>query len=139
MLRKLALDSGVASGRRGNTGAALSITARQLFIGILALAVLVRIGASLVQGNIVQPMPGVYDQVSYHALAQRVAGGQGFSFADAHWPATRAEEPTAHWSYLYTLYLSAIYSVFGTQPLIARLLQAISASLLQPWLTWRIG
>ncbi len=65
--------------------------------------------------------------------------GYGFSFAERHWPATPPGEPTAHWSYLYTLYLSAIYYLFGPQPVVARLLQAILAGTLQTWLTWQVG
>jgi 4-amino-4-deoxy-L-arabinose transferase-like glycosyltransferase len=65
--------------------------------------------------------------------------GFGFTFPSDHWPATRAGEPTAHWSYLYTLYLSLVYGIRGANPLAARLIQAVIAGLLQPWLTWRLA
>jgi hypothetical protein len=87
----------------------------------------------------VTDLPGIYDQLSYHALAQRVVDGHGFSFEEGHWPATRGGEPTAHWSYLYTLYLAAVYSLFGVQPLIARLIQAVTTGFLHTWLAWRVG
>ena len=33
---------------------------------------------------------------------------------------------TAHWSFLYTLYLTAVYALFGPNPLVARLIQAVA-------------
>ena len=65
--------------------------------------------------------------------------GYGFSFAEIHWPITAAGEPTAHWSYLYTLYLSALYAIAGPQPLVARLFQAVLAGILHCLFAWRIG
>jgi hypothetical protein len=81
----------------------------------------------------------VTDQVSYHALALRVLDGHGFSFATGWWPATRANQPTAHWSFLYVLFLAAVYSVAGPAPLAARLVQALIVGILHPILVWRIG
>jgi hypothetical protein len=108
-------------------------------VAIVLLAIVLRLLSALFQGNSVEPLPGIHDQVSYDALARRVIEGHGFSFATDHWPATRANEPTAHWSYLYTLYISATYLVSGAQPLVARLLQAVVVGLLHTWLVWRIG
>ncbi len=105
----------------------------------IGLAVFLRIGSALYQGNTVADLPGIYDQMSYHELAIRVADGHGFSFGEGHWPATPADEPTAHWSYLYTLYLSGIYRLVGVEPLLARLLQALIAGVLHTWLAYRIG
>lgn len=82
---------------------------------------------------------GTFDQVSYDALAQRVTGGYGFSFAQDNWPHARADQPTAFWSYIYTLYLAGIYGLFGHQPLLARLVQAVVVGILTPWLTFRIA
>jgi 4-amino-4-deoxy-L-arabinose transferase-like glycosyltransferase len=106
---------------------------------IVAVAVLLRIAAALYLGDQVVNLPGTQDQVSYDMLAQQVWSGQGFTVAEAWWPATRAGEPTAHWSYLYTLCLAAVYSLFGHHPLIARLIQAIVAGILMPWLAFRLG
>ncbi len=114
-------------------------TIKRLLAIILLLAVLVRVGSALFQGEAVETLPGVYDQVSYDGLARRVLDGHGFSFGEDHWPATRAGEPTAHWSFLYTLYLAGVYALFGAHPLIARLIQAVIAGLLHTWLAWRIG
>ena len=65
--------------------------------------------------------------------------GYGFSFGKGWWPATRAGEPTAHWSYLYTLYLAAVYTLVGSRPIVARLIQALIGGMLHSWLTWRLG
>ena len=73
-----------------------------------------------------------------HAGAAGCAG-HGFSFAVNSWPYARANQPTAFWSYLYTLYLAAVYALFGHHPLVARLIQAVAVGLLMPWLIYRIG
>jgi hypothetical protein len=106
---------------------------------ILALAVVARLGVALLMGNSVVALPGIADQVSYHALAQRVATGHGFSFGSYWWPSTPADAPTAFWSYLYTLALAAFYFVGGIHPLIPRLFQAVAAGLLLPWLSYRVS
>jgi hypothetical protein len=109
-----------------------------LFV-ILTVAVLLRLAAALYLGNTVEVLPGTFDQVSYHALALRVLGGHGFSFGQASWPMTAADAPTAHWSFLYTLYLSAVYALFGPNPLAARIIQAVAVGLLHPFLAYLIG
>ncbi|MEZ4661989.1 MAG: hypothetical protein R2911_30945 [Caldilineaceae bacterium] len=86
---------------------------------IMVVAVVLRAAAAFYHGNTVEVLPGIHDQISYHALAQRVIDGYGFSFAEMHWPLTRPGEPTAHWSFLYTLYLAAVYVVCGVTPLAA--------------------
>ncbi|MCB0216508.1 MAG: glycosyltransferase family 39 protein [Chloroflexi bacterium] len=100
---------------------------------------LLRLAAALYLGNEVVPLPGSYDQISYDALAQRVASGHGFSFDRVWWPATRAEAPTAHWSFLYTGLLAGVYALLGHQPLVARLLQAGLVGLLLPWGSWHLA
>jgi len=106
---------------------------------IVSVAVLLRLVMVFYLGDEVVVLPGTTDQVSYDMLAQRVIAGHGFTVAEAWWPATPAGEPTAHWSYFYTLYLAAIYSLVGYHPLVARLLQAILAGVLMPWLVYRLG
>jgi 4-amino-4-deoxy-L-arabinose transferase-like glycosyltransferase len=106
---------------------------------IIVVAVILRVGASLYMGDRVQDLPGIYDQISYDRLAQNLLAGHGFSFDVDWWPATRAGEPTAHWSYLMTSYLFIVYKVFGYHPLMARLIQAILAGILMPWLTFLLG
>ena len=106
---------------------------------IVALSVALRLTSAFLQGNHIETLPGIYDQHSYDALARRVLGGHGFTFATDWWPATRAGEPTAHWSYLYTLYLAIVYQLFGSHPLAARLIQVLVAGVLHPWFAWRLG
>lgn len=108
-------------------------------IAIVVVSVLLRAGVALVMGNQIEPLPGIQDQESYHMLAQRVLQGHGFTVAEDWWPLTRAGEPTAHWSYLYTLYLVGVYAAFGVQPLAPRLLQALIVGVMWPLLAYRLG
>ncbi len=117
----------------------LSQNKTRLLILILAVGVIVRAGAAIYLGNQVEPVSGAADQVSYHNLALRVLDGHGFTFGEDWWPATPAGAPTAHWSYLYTLYLVAVYWLFGPNPLVARLIQAGIVGLLQPYLALLLG
>jgi 4-amino-4-deoxy-L-arabinose transferase-like glycosyltransferase len=107
---------------------------------ILAISVALRVGVALALGNTLEETRGgTYDQVSYDALAQRVVDGYGFSFAVDWWPYAKGNQPTAFWSYLYTLFLAAIYAIVGHYPLAARLIQAVVVGVLMPWLVYRIG
>jgi hypothetical protein len=114
-------------------------THKRWLYGILFFAVAIRIVSAVYQGDTVPDSPGIHDQISYDRLARRVAQGHGFSFSENHWPATPAGEPTAHWSYIYTLFIAAAYAVFGFHPLIARLIQSVLAGILHAWLACRIG
>ena len=124
---------------RENPSSLPPVGSRRPVIAIVVLSVLLRLGSAFYQGNGVEALPGVHDQVTYHTLATRVLEGHGFSFATNWWPATQAGSPTAHWSYLYTLYLVFVYLVFGTNPLVARIIQSLVVGVLHPWLCWRIG
>lgn len=106
---------------------------------ILTVAVFLRVMVALAMGDTVVALPGIFDQVSYHNLALRVVGGHGFSFGELWWPITPADAPTAHWSFLYTLYLSLMYFLFGPHPLAARILQAVIVGILHPYIAFRIG
>ncbi len=111
----------------------------QILIAILTVSVLARIAASFYIGNGITELPGVSDQISYHSLALRLLHGKGFSFPVNWWPATHAGDPTAHWSFLYTFFVTAIYGVFGEAPLAVRLIQSILVGILQPILVYQIG
>lgn len=108
-------------------------------IAIILVSVLLRILIAFSMGNKVMDLPGIFDQISYHKLALRVLDGNGFTFGELWWPITRAGEPTAHWSFPYTLYLAGTYSLFGVYPVIARILQAVVVGMLHPYITYRIG
>ena len=106
----------------------------------IGVSLALRLGMAFYLGNSLDELRGgIFDQISYDALARRVLAGYGFSFGRDWWPMTAANAPTAHWSFLYTLYLAAVYGVFGPFPLAARLIQAVTAGIAMPWLTYRIG
>lgn len=111
----------------------------QPLTAIIFVSVLLRVAVAIYMGNQVVELPGIFDQVSYHNLALRVLGGHGFTFGEMWWPITRAGEPTAHWSFPYTLYLAGTYALFGVYPVVARILQAVVVGILHPYITYRIG
>lgn len=115
------------------------VSAQNVLLAIMIVATLLRLISASLQGNTVTKLPGIYDQISYDSLARRLVDGYGFSFAEQHWPITPAGEPTAHWSFLYSFYLAGIYALFGPQPLIARLLQAVLVGCLQTYVMYLIG
>ena len=115
------------------------IQSYHILIGIVIVSVILRVAVALYLGNEVVELPGTFDQISYHQLALRVLGGHGFSFGEPWWPATRANEPTAHWSFLYTLYLTAVYTLAGPNPIVARIIQAIAVGILMPLLVYRLS
>jgi 4-amino-4-deoxy-L-arabinose transferase-like glycosyltransferase len=106
---------------------------------ILLISIILRVAAAIYLDGQSLILPGTYDQVSYHNLALRVLDGHGFSFDRFWWPITRAGEPTAHWSYPYTLFLTAVYWLFGPHTIVARLIQAIAVGLLHPLVTYHLG
>ncbi len=110
-----------------------------LLLAILILAVALRVALALYLGDsLADARGGTYDQISYDALARRLATGHGFSFQENWWPYARAGQPTSFWSYLYTLYLAAVYTLFGHSPLMARLIQSVIVGILTPALTYRL-
>lgn len=115
------------------------VSTQNVLLAIIFSAILLRLLSAFLQGNIVTVLPGIYDQISYDSLARRLNTGYGFSFGEMHWPITAANEPTAHWSFLYTFYLAGIYALFGPEPLVARVLQTILVGGLQTYIIYRIG
>jgi 4-amino-4-deoxy-L-arabinose transferase-like glycosyltransferase len=116
----------------------LTSNSRQWLIVIILVALILRIGTAIWLGDSAEPISGAFDQYSYDALAQRVLAGKGFSFPTHWYPFTLPDEPTAHWSYVYTLYLAAVYAIAGHHPLVARVIQVGIASL-HIGLIFRIG
>ena len=110
---------------------------RLILLAILLLSVLLRVGVALYLGD---STPPAKDETSYSTLAARLAAGHGFSFDRPWYPFTAAEAPTAHWSFLETIYLGGIYAAGGgVHPLSARLLTALLCGILMPWLTYRLA
>jgi hypothetical protein len=106
---------------------------------ILLLAVVLRIGVALYLGDVVDAPPLLTDQRSYHALGARLLGGYGFSFERAWYPFTPAGAPTAHWSFLYSLFAAAVYGIFGVHPLAIRLVGAVVSGVLLPLMGYRLA
>jgi 4-amino-4-deoxy-L-arabinose transferase-like glycosyltransferase len=111
----------------------------QLLTLILVAAMLIRIPVALLMGDQVTVLPGIQDQVSYDALARSLLDGRGYSFTEKWYPFTPANTPTAHWSFLYPLYLAGVYALTGYHPLAARLLQGAIGGALLSWLVYKIG
>jgi hypothetical protein len=106
---------------------------------ILAASVLLRVGVAFYLGDVVDAPPLLTDQRSYHFLAVRLLGGHGYSFERDWYPFTPADAPTAHWSFLYPLFVAAAYGLFGPHPLAARVVQAVLGGLLLPWMVYRLA
>ncbi len=106
---------------------------------IIIVAILARFAAAFYLGDRVEALPAIHDQLSYDALARAILAGKGYSFDQDWYPFTPAGTPTAHWSFLYPLYLAVVYAVFGYHPLIARLIQAVIGGVFFCWLAYRIG
>ena len=117
----------------------IDIPVKGWLVIIIGLGVLARLGAVGLMGDTVEVLPGIYDQISYHTLATRLVDGYGFTFDTEWWPVTQPGQPTAHWSYVYTLYLAGVYTLFGAHPLIARIIQAVGVGIFMPWLAYRLG
>ena len=92
----------------------------KILLAILLLAVILRIAVALYLGNIVDAPPLLTDQRSYHALGARLVAGHGYSFDIGWYPFTLPDTPTAHWSFLYSFFVAAVYEVAGVQPLAVR-------------------
>ena len=112
---------------------------RRKLIGIILLGLFARYTAAFVMGDQVVALPAIADQISYHTLARRLVAGHGFTFGNQWWPVTAANAPTAHWSYLYTLYLAGLYKAFGVSPLVPRLVQATLSGIAHPLLAYQIA
>jgi 4-amino-4-deoxy-L-arabinose transferase-like glycosyltransferase len=112
---------------------------RSLLVLILLAAVLIRLAVAWMMGDQVSELPGIQDQVSYNALARSLLAGRGFSFDENWYPFTRENTPTAHWSFIYPLFLAGVYSITGCHPLAARIIQAMVGGALICLLVYLIG
>ena len=108
-------------------------------VAIIILSVFLRVAVAFYLGDIVDAPPLLTDQRSYHALGARLISGHGFSFDRDWYPFTPANTPTAHWSFLYSLFVAAVYAVFGIHPLAVRLVQAVLGGILLPLMVYRVG
>lgn len=109
---------------------------RLILLSIIALSVLLRVAVAFYLGDSTPPGK---DETSYSQLALRLASGHGYSFDRPWYPFAPADAPTAHWSFLYTAFVAAVYSIAGFHPLAARLAGAILAGILFPLLLYRLA
>ena len=107
-----------------------------ILIAILALSVLLRVGVAFYLGDSVPPHQ---DETSYSELATRLVDGYGYSFDQPWYPFTPANTPTAHWSFLYTAFVAALYGIVGVHPLAARLAGAVLAGVFIPLLLYLLS
>jgi 4-amino-4-deoxy-L-arabinose transferase-like glycosyltransferase len=112
---------------------------KRLLIAIVLGTILLRLPVAFVMSDQVTILPGIHDQVSYDALARSLLSGQGYSFPEKWYPFTPANTPTAHWSFVYPLYLAGIYSLTGYHPLVARFFQGVVGGTLICCLLYLIG
>ena len=63
-------------------------TGQSILVWVIGISIILRIGFALYLGDQVIDLPGTADQISYHNLALRVLGGNGFSFDKPWWPIT---------------------------------------------------
>jgi 4-amino-4-deoxy-L-arabinose transferase-like glycosyltransferase len=113
-----------------------------LLTTFILIAVILRLAAAYYLGDTLTGTQQVraQDQTTYDALAQSLLAGRGYSFEQDWYPGfTRAGKQTAHWSFLYPLYLAGVYAIFGHHPLAARLLQVLASGMLSAWLLYRLG
>jgi hypothetical protein len=103
---------------------------------ILLVSVALRLLVAFYLGDTVPPAK---DEQSYSFLAARVAQGHGFSFEDPWYPFAPADTPTAHWSFLYTGLIAAVYAAVGVHPLAVRLTGALAGGILLPVLVARLS
>jgi len=102
---------------------------------ILLAGAAARVGAAIFFGNRMEPVPGAYDQIFYHDLGLNLLAGKGFAFTRPPWPFIEPGAPTAYYSYVYPMFLAAVYAVFGPHALAARIVQALICGLL-PYQVW---
>lgn len=108
-------------------------------IAILVLSVVIRLAVALYLGDEIDAPESLTDQRSYDALGARLISGHGFSFERDWYPFTPADTPTAHWSFLYSLFVAGVYGLFGVHPLAARVVQAVVGGILLPWMVYRLA
>jgi hypothetical protein len=114
----------------------MSLKTRRYLLLILFVSVALRVLVALYLGNEIDAPPLLTDQRSYDALGVRLITGHGFSFDRGWYPFTEANTPTAHWSFLYSLWVAAIYSILGPNPIAVRVVQAVMGGILLPLIVY---
>ena len=113
-----------------------ALFSRPLLI-ILVVAIALRLVAALYLGNSMAPDK---DEISYSTLGMRLASGYGFSFPKGWYPGfVYADAPTSHWSFLYSAFVAGVYTVFGDEPVMVRLVSAVLGGIVLPWMMYRLA
>lgn len=116
----------------------ITLLRRNALLVILLSALVARVAAALVLGNTVSGLSGANDEITYSMLGQRFAAGYGMTFPIDWYPWIKANTPQSYFSYTISLFLAAIYAVFGYYPLVARLIMGL-LSVLIVWLIYLIA
>jgi hypothetical protein len=112
-------------------------TSFRILVLLIAVSVLLRVGAALYMGDSTPPSQ---DDTSYSLLAASLLSGHGYSFDRPWYPFGKpVGYPTAFWSFLYPAFVAGVYAVFGVHPLAARLVGAVLGGILMPWLVYRLS
>lgn len=109
---------------------------KESLVLILLASVLLRLAVAVYLGDSVPPAK---DETSYSVLAGRLAAGYGYSFPERWYPFAEANQPTSHWSFLYTAFVAAIYWLVGAHPIAVRLASAVLGGILLPWMVYRLA
>jgi 4-amino-4-deoxy-L-arabinose transferase-like glycosyltransferase len=117
------------------------ITNHRLLLLIIFLSIVLRLGAAMYLGDTLvgEQQRRAHDQISYNYLANSLLVGKGFSFDQDWYPFTPANTPTAHWSFLYSIFLAGVYALTGPHPFAARLVQVLIVGILLPWFLYKLG
>lgn len=97
---------------------------------ILLLALVIRLAGAVYLGNEVSGLSGAQDEVSYSTLGHRYVTGYGLTFPQHWYPWIEPDAPQSYYSATMSLYLAAVYAVFGYLPLAARIVTAVLSTLL---------
>lgn len=116
----------------------ITLLRRNALLVILLSALVARVAAALVLGNTVSGLSGANDEITYSMLGQRFAAGHGMTFPIDWYPWIKANAPQSYFSYTISLFLAAIYAIFGYYPLIARLIMGLLSGLIV-WLIYLIA
>lgn len=98
---------------------------RAVVFAILALALLLRVGAAFYLGNTASGLSGANDEITYSMLGHRFATGHGMTFPEPWYPWIAADAPQSYFSYTFSIFIAGIYAIFGFSPLIARFVMAV--------------
>lgn len=114
----------------GRGVAVKNLRSQRLLIGLFAFALVIRFAASLYLGDVVTALSGAHDELTYSTLGERFATGHGLTFPKPWYPWIQPNAPQSYFSASMSLYLAAVYAIFGDHPLIARLINSVLSALL---------